>query len=361
MAKLRAAVAALLAAGQPFLAVCLGHQALCHQLGIPWPTRTSSSRAPSRRCASTAGPSGSASTTPSWGGWAATLPDGVRVDADPESGDIHHLVGPHYRGIQFHAESILTEHGYDVLHHPPGRPRERSVAAVEPAHRTRSRRGRGRPPRLLHLEPGAPDRRGDRGAATGGAARRGRRPTRCSRHSHVVLSPGPGTPDDRADFAVGREVLLAATRPVLRGVPGHAGTGDGVRRHRDAGDARRTGRSRGSTTTGAASSPGCRRASRLSATTRWLRSTSRRRCEVTATRPTAAWSWGSGTSTCRSRACSSTPSRSSPSTVRRWSRTSWGLRRVTADPAALPRGAAAHPRCFWLDGGGAREWSGRVR
>lgn len=35
------------------------------------------------------------------------------------------------------------------------------------------------------------------------------------RHSHVVLSPGPGRPDDPADFAVGREVLLAATRPVL--------------------------------------------------------------------------------------------------------------------------------------------------
>jgi anthranilate synthase component 2 len=34
-------------------------------------------------------------------------------------------------------------------------------------------------------------------------------------HSHVVLSPGPGTPDDPADFAVGREVLLAATRPVF--------------------------------------------------------------------------------------------------------------------------------------------------
>ncbi len=33
--------------------------------------------------------------------------------------------------------------------------------------------------------------------------------------SHVVLSPGPGHPDDPADFAVGREVLLAATRPVL--------------------------------------------------------------------------------------------------------------------------------------------------
>jgi anthranilate synthase component 2 len=34
-------------------------------------------------------------------------------------------------------------------------------------------------------------------------------------HSHVVLSPGPGHPDDPADFAVGREVLQAATRPVL--------------------------------------------------------------------------------------------------------------------------------------------------
>ena len=35
------------------------------------------------------------------------------------------------------------------------------------------------------------------------------------RHSHVVLSPGPGRPDDPHDFAVGRAVLLAGTRPVL--------------------------------------------------------------------------------------------------------------------------------------------------
>jgi anthranilate synthase/aminodeoxychorismate synthase-like glutamine amidotransferase len=35
------------------------------------------------------------------------------------------------------------------------------------------------------------------------------------RHSHVVLSPGPGHPDVLADFSVGREVLLAGTRPVL--------------------------------------------------------------------------------------------------------------------------------------------------
>ena len=35
------------------------------------------------------------------------------------------------------------------------------------------------------------------------------------RHTHVVLSPGPGHPAVPADFSVGRDVLLAATRPVL--------------------------------------------------------------------------------------------------------------------------------------------------
>ncbi|WP_185995374.1 anthranilate synthase component II [Nocardioides campestrisoli] len=34
-------------------------------------------------------------------------------------------------------------------------------------------------------------------------------------HSHVVLSPGPGHPSVLRDFAVGREVLAAASRPVL--------------------------------------------------------------------------------------------------------------------------------------------------
>lgn len=34
-------------------------------------------------------------------------------------------------------------------------------------------------------------------------------------HDLVVLSPGPGTPDAAADFAVGGAVLRAATRPVL--------------------------------------------------------------------------------------------------------------------------------------------------
>ena len=68
-----------------------------------------------------------------------------------------------------------------------------------------------------------------------------------------------------------------------------------------------------------------------------------------------------GTGRCRWRACSSTPSRSSPSTAPRWSPTSWqGRRERRPDAVAFfDEVAAAHPRCFWLDGGGAREWSGR--
>ena len=34
-------------------------------------------------------------------------------------------------------------------------------------------------------------------------------------HDFVVLSPGPGHPSEPTDFAVGRDVLLAGTRPVL--------------------------------------------------------------------------------------------------------------------------------------------------
>ncbi|MEP7090920.1 MAG: aminodeoxychorismate/anthranilate synthase component II, partial [Nocardioidaceae bacterium] len=33
--------------------------------------------------------------------------------------------------------------------------------------------------------------------------------------SHIILSPGPGSPDDLRDFSVGREVLLRAEVPVL--------------------------------------------------------------------------------------------------------------------------------------------------
>ena len=118
IAPFRAAVDELLASGQPFLAVCLGHQMLCERLGVPLAYKdivfqgTQSPvgidgrdragrllqhvRRPGRR--------------------RAGCPTASRVETDPETGDVHLLAGPHYRGIQFHAESILTENGFDLLH-----------------------------------------------------------------------------------------------------------------------------------------------------------------------------------------------------------------------------------------------------
>jgi phenazine biosynthesis protein phzE len=42
------------------------------------------------------------------------LPPGVRLQAD-DDGDVHLVSGPHFRGVQFHAESILTENGFTLL------------------------------------------------------------------------------------------------------------------------------------------------------------------------------------------------------------------------------------------------------
>jgi phenazine biosynthesis protein phzE len=116
MAQLRAAVDELLASQKPFLAVCLGHQALCHRLGIGLHYKDivfQGTQSPVRLAGRTERV-GFYNTFV--GRVEGDLPEGVGVEADPESGDIHAISGPHYRGIQFHAESILTEHGYDVLH-----------------------------------------------------------------------------------------------------------------------------------------------------------------------------------------------------------------------------------------------------
>jgi phenazine biosynthesis protein phzE len=117
MAQLRAAVAELMAAERAFLAVCLGHQALCHHLGLELAYKDIVFQG-------TQSPVSIDGRTERVGFYntfvgrlgAAGAPDGVEVEADGETGDIHLLRGPHYRGIQFHAESILTENGFDLLH-----------------------------------------------------------------------------------------------------------------------------------------------------------------------------------------------------------------------------------------------------
>ncbi|HWU32653.1 MAG TPA: aminodeoxychorismate/anthranilate synthase component II, partial [Marmoricola sp.] len=110
----RAAVDDLIATRKPFLAVCLGHQTLCHRLGIPLGYKdivfqgTQSEVLIDNRKEKV----GFYNTFVGRAG--GTLPEGVEVQADV-TGDIHLVKGPSYRGVQFHAESILTENGHAIL------------------------------------------------------------------------------------------------------------------------------------------------------------------------------------------------------------------------------------------------------
>jgi len=117
IAAFRAAVDELLAAGQPFLAVCLGHQVLCSRLGIDLGYKDIVFQGTQSRV-SLAGREENVGFYNTFVGRVdgTGLPEGVEVAADPESGDIHMVSGAHFRGVQFHAESILTEHGYELIH-----------------------------------------------------------------------------------------------------------------------------------------------------------------------------------------------------------------------------------------------------
>ena len=118
MGRLREAVTWLLENEQPFLAICLGHQTLCHQLGIPLAFKDIVFQGTQAAVTLDGRPERVGFYNPFVGRVAddAPLPAGVRVDTDPATGDVHALTGPHYRGVQFHAESILTEHGFEIVH-----------------------------------------------------------------------------------------------------------------------------------------------------------------------------------------------------------------------------------------------------
>ncbi|NUS52687.1 MAG: phenazine-specific anthranilate synthase [Nocardioidaceae bacterium] len=116
IAAFSAAVDELLATGRPFLSVCLGHQVLCSRLGIPLAYKDIVFQGTQSRVDLGDREENVGFYNTFVGRAGGDLPAQVSVSADPQSGDIHVLRGPHYRGIQFHAESILTEHGYDLLH-----------------------------------------------------------------------------------------------------------------------------------------------------------------------------------------------------------------------------------------------------
>ncbi len=115
IAAYRRAVEDLLTSGTPFLAVCLGHQVLCDVLGIPLAYKDIVFQGTQ----SSVGIEGREERVGFYNTFVARsggeLPEGVTAESDPATGDIHLVSGPSYRGVQFHAESILTENGFALL------------------------------------------------------------------------------------------------------------------------------------------------------------------------------------------------------------------------------------------------------
>jgi phenazine biosynthesis protein phzE len=115
IARFRTAVDGLLESGRPFLAVCLGHQVLCDRLGIPLVYKDIVFQGTQ----STVSIRGHQESVGFYNTFVArargALPAGVTAEVDPPTGDLHLVAGPHYRGVQFHAESILTENGVVIL------------------------------------------------------------------------------------------------------------------------------------------------------------------------------------------------------------------------------------------------------
>jgi phenazine biosynthesis protein phzE len=108
------AIDALLGSDQRFLAVCLGHQVLCGRLGLPLAYKDIVFQGTQ----SEVNLFGRVERVGFYNTFVARpggLPDGVRVASDPATGDVHQVDGPNFRGIQFHAESILTEQGFLLL------------------------------------------------------------------------------------------------------------------------------------------------------------------------------------------------------------------------------------------------------
>lgn len=117
---LREAVHELLTRRLPFLAVCLSHQVLSHQLGFPLHRRDVPSQGEQREIDLF----GRTERVGFYNTYAAHSPDDkvhhegigtVEVSRDPTTGEVHALRGPHFASLQFHAESVLTQDGPRIL------------------------------------------------------------------------------------------------------------------------------------------------------------------------------------------------------------------------------------------------------
>lgn len=114
MVKVRGIVERLIEAKRPFLAECLGHQILCRVLGL----RVARKDLPfqgTQEHIDFFGRQERVGFYNTFCGMAERELPGVAVACDPNTKEIHALRGPHFLGVQFHLESILTPSGYALL------------------------------------------------------------------------------------------------------------------------------------------------------------------------------------------------------------------------------------------------------
>ncbi|WP_367129056.1 anthranilate synthase family protein [Saccharothrix sp. HUAS TT1] len=120
ISHLRGAVDRLLADRTPFLAVCLSHQVLSARLGLPLVRRDVPNQGAQREIKLF----GARERVGFYNTFAARSRDDVldvdgagRVEVcrDPETGEVHALRGAHFASIQFHAESVLTRNGPQII------------------------------------------------------------------------------------------------------------------------------------------------------------------------------------------------------------------------------------------------------
>jgi phenazine biosynthesis protein phzE len=119
MAVLRGIVTGALAGRRPLLAICLGHQVLAAALGLPLLRKDAPYQGMQREIDFFGRPElvGFYSTFTARSA-SSTLhsPHGtVELSRDPASGEVHALRGPTFAGVQFHPESVLTQHGVHLL------------------------------------------------------------------------------------------------------------------------------------------------------------------------------------------------------------------------------------------------------
>nr|WP_042188974.1 anthranilate synthase family protein [Kibdelosporangium sp. MJ126-NF4]CEL18573.1 Phenazine biosynthesis protein PhzE @ 2-Amino-2-deoxy-isochorismate synthase [Kibdelosporangium sp. MJ126-NF4]CTQ98057.1 Phenazine biosynthesis protein PhzE @ 2-Amino-2-deoxy-isochorismate synthase (EC 4.1.3.-) [Kibdelosporangium sp. MJ126-NF4] len=115
-----ATLRALLARRQPFLSVCLSHQVLSLQLGMPVRRKPRPSQGEQRRidlfgCPEQVGFYNTFAAVSAEDKVKVPELGVVEVSRDPATGEVFALRGPYFASLQFHAESVLTADGVGIV------------------------------------------------------------------------------------------------------------------------------------------------------------------------------------------------------------------------------------------------------